>query len=150
LGEVEQVWAEYALRAHYDEPGFRQEDVYTIHLRFASGVPATFNVCCILHRRYRVGLEVLCKNRAYRLHERALEIDDADGTRSIPLENEPGFDENAAFIRAVKTGDCSGILSDYADALSTHRLVLTANEATRAGERRGVTEHARPVRLYHG
>jgi predicted dehydrogenase len=75
LGEVEQVWAEYALRAHYDEPGFRQEDVYTIHLRFASGVPATFNVCCILHRRYRVGLEVLCKNRVYRLHERALEID---------------------------------------------------------------------------
>jgi len=72
LGEVERVWADYALRANYDEPGFEQEDVYTINLRFASGVVANYAVCCILHRRWHVGLDILCKHRAYRLSEKEL------------------------------------------------------------------------------
>lgn len=138
LGEVERVWADYALRANYDEPGFAQDDVHAINLRFESGAIASYAVCCILHRRYQVGLDVLCKGHVYRLRERELEIDGPEGTLSVMIENDPGFDENAAFVHAVATGDRSGILCDYDDALRTQRVALAANQAAQTGQ---------PVRL---
>jgi len=138
LGEVEEVYAAYALRANQDEPNFAQDDVYTVNLRFRSGVVANYQVCCILHRRYNVGMEVLCKNRVYRLRERELEVDDADGIRTIALENDAGFDENVAFLRAIQTGDRSPLLSSYDDALRTQRLVMAANASA---------ERHQPVRL---
>jgi len=132
LGEVEQVWAAYALRANGDEPGFDQNDVYTVNLRFRSGVVANYQVCCMLHRRYQVGLEVLCKNRVYRLRERELEVDDASGVSSVALENDAGLDENVAFLDAIQRG--TPVLSDYADALKTQRVVLAANQSAETGE----------------
>lgn len=134
LGEVEQVWADYALRVNQDEPGFDQEDVYTVNLRFQSGVIAAYAVSCILHRRYRVGLEIHCQRRAYRLSERELEVDDAEGIRTIALENDAGFAENAAFIGAIQNGDRSGIRSDYTDALKTQEVVLAANQSAEIGQ----------------
>ena len=138
LGEAERVWADYSLRGNQDEPGFDQDDVYTVNVRFRSGAVANYQVCCILHRRYQVGLEVLCKGRVYRLRERELEIDDADGVETIALENDAGLDENVAFLDAIERGDRGRVLSDYADALQTQRLVMAANESARRGE---------PVRL---
>ena len=137
LGEVEQVWASYALRANHDEPGFAQEDVYTVNLRFRSGVVASYAVCCILHRRYNVGLEILCKNRVYRLREGGLEIDDQAGISEVKQDNDPGFDENVTFLRAIR-GNRSAVLCDYDDALKTQRLVMAANQSAESGQ---------PVRL---
>lgn len=134
LGEVEQVYASYSLQALHDAPGFDQEDVYTVNLRFASGVVGNFQATCLLHRRWYVGLDVLCRERAYRLREKDLEIDDADGIRTVALENDPGLDENAGFLRAVAGGDRAGVLSDYDDALETQRLVLAANRSAESGQ----------------
>jgi myo-inositol 2-dehydrogenase / D-chiro-inositol 1-dehydrogenase len=134
LGEVDQVYASYGLRGLQDEPGFEQEDVYTVNLRFASGAVGNFQTTCMLHRRWNVGLDVICHKRAYRLHEKELEIDDADGVRTVAIENDPGFDENATFLRAISGGDRSGVLSDYEDALKTQRLVLAANHSAEIGE----------------
>ena len=134
LGEVEQVWASYALRGNFDEASFAQDDVYTVNLRFESGVVANIQVCCILHRRYNVGLELLCKNRVYRLKERELEVDDADGVTTIGIENDPGFDENVAFLKAIATGDRSAVLSDYGDALKTQQLVMAANRSAETNQ----------------
>lgn len=138
LGEVEQVCASYSLLANTDEPDFAQDDVYTVNLRFRSGVVANYQVCCILHRRYNVGLEILCKNRVYRLRERELEIDDTSGVDTVAIENDPGFDENVAFLKAIATGDHSPVLSDYTDALETQRLVMAANQSAETNQ---------PVRL---
>lgn len=138
LGEVEQVWSQYGHRANQDEPGFDQDDVYTVNLRFRSGVVANYQVCCILHRRYQVGLEVLCKDRVYRLDERQLTIDDRDGVQSIAIENDPGYDENVGFLKAIAHGDRGGVLSDYADALNTQRVVMAANQSA---------ETCQPVRV---
>lgn len=138
LGEVEQVYASYALRALHDEPGFEQDDVYTVNLRFASGAVGNFQTTCLLHRRWHVGLDVLCHKRAYRLRERELEIDDTDGLRSVAIENDPAYDENAGFLRAITSDDRSGVLSDYDDALKTQRIVLAANHSAQTGQ---------PVRL---
>ena len=141
LGEVDQVYASYGLRALAGEPGFDQDDVYTVNLRFASGVVGNFHTTCILHRRWQVGLDVLCHKRVYRLGDRHLEIDDADGSRTVAIENDFAYDENAGFLRAVAGGDRSGVLSDYGDALETQRLVLAANRSAETGE---------PIRLGRG
>jgi len=134
LGEVERVSAAYALRGNADAPGYDQDDVYTVGLRFRSGAIGTISATCILHRRWQVGLDVLCKDRAYRLREDALEVDDAAGVRRVALDNDPAFDENAAFIRAAAGGPRAAILSDYADAVRTQRVVLAANAAAASGQ----------------
>ena len=73
------------------------------------------------------GSKFSCKRRAYRVHVDATEVDTPDGVERIDRSNDAGLAENVAFLRAIATGDRSGILSDYDDALRTQRVVLAAN-----------------------
>jgi len=132
-GEIDRVSAEYAVRGNAEEPGFDGEDVHVVTLRFRSGAVGNLAACSILHRRYDVGLEVICKGCAYRIREDAAEIDSPAGVERITRGNDAGLAENAAFLRAIATGDRSGILSDYDDALRTQRLALAANRAAETG-----------------
>lgn len=134
LGDAETVHANYARRVMQDEPGFDQDDVHVVNLRFRSGAVASFAVTSILHRRWRVGLDIFCRNRVYRVRDDELEIDDRDGIRTVPNTVDAGFAETDAFIRAIVTGDRSGILSDYDDALLTQRVVLGSNLSARTGQ----------------
>lgn len=133
VGEVERVSAEYATRANFDEPGHAQEDVYTVNLRFRGGAIGNLSTCSILHRRFNVGLDVVCKKRVYRIREDATEVDGPAGVERIERSNDAGLAENVAFLRAIATGDRSGILSDYADALRTQRVALAANRSAETG-----------------
>lgn len=133
-GEVARVSADYAERANFDEPGHDQEDVYTVNLRFRSGAIGNLATCSILHRRFNVGLDLLCKRRVYRVREDGTEIDDPDGIKRIERSNDAGLAENIAFLRAISSGDRSGILSDYADALRTQRVVIAANQSAERGQ----------------
>lgn len=134
LGEVERVSAEYAVRANYDEPGHASDDVYTVNLRFRSGAIGNLSTCSILHRRYHVGLEVVCKNRVFQIREEATDIDGQGGIERIERTNDAGLAENVAFLRAIATGDRSTILSDYSDALRTQRVVIAANHSAETGQ----------------
>lgn len=134
VGEVERVSAEYALRGNFDEPGHAAEDVYTVNLRFRNGAIGNLATCSILHRRYDVGLDVICKRRAYRIREDATEVDGPSGVERIERSNDAGLAENVAFLRAIASGDRSGIRSDYDDALRTQRVAIAANRAAETGE----------------
>lgn len=134
LGDVETVQANYARRVLEDEPGFDQDDVHVVNIRFRSGVVASFAVTSILHRRWRVGLDIFCRNRVYRVRDDELEIDDQDGIRTVANTVDAGFAETDSFIKAILTGDRSGVLSDYDDALLTQRVVLGANLSARTGQ----------------
>jgi predicted dehydrogenase len=133
-GEVAYVSAEYAERANFDEPGHAQEDVYTVNLRFRSGAIGNLSTCSILHRRFNVGLDLLCKKRVYRVREDAAEVDGPNGFERVDRSNDAGLAENVAFLRAISTGDRSGILSDYADAWRTQQVVLAANVSAESGK----------------
>jgi myo-inositol 2-dehydrogenase/D-chiro-inositol 1-dehydrogenase len=133
-GEVARVSAEYAERGNYDQPGHDQDDVYTVNLRFRSGAIGNLSTCSILHRRFNAGLDVLCKGKLYRIREDATEIDGPDGIQRLERSNDAGLAENAAFLKAIATGDRSDILSDYADALRTQRVVMAANRSAEIGE----------------
>lgn len=129
VGEVEQVSAMYATRGNADEPGHDQEDVYTVNLRFRNGAIGNLSTCSVLHRRVNVGLDVVCKQRVYRIREDATEVDGPSGIERIERNNDAGLAENVAFLKGIASGDRSGILSDYADALRTQRVALAANRS---------------------
>jgi len=129
VGEIEQVSALYATRGNFDEPGHAQEDVYTVSLRFRNGAIGNLSTCSVLHRRVNVGLDVVCKQRVYRIREDATEVDGPSGVERIERSNDAGLAENVAFLNAIASGDRSGILSDYADALRTQRVALAANRS---------------------
>lgn len=133
VGDVARVSADYAERANQDEPGHAQEDVYTVNLRFRSGAIGNLSTCSILHRRFNVGLDVLCKKRVYRVREDATEVDGPGGVERIARTNDAGLAENAAFLRAITSDDRSGILSNYADAFQTQRVVIAANRSAETG-----------------
>ncbi len=134
VGEIERVSAEYGLRGNADEPGFASEDVHTVNLRFRNGAVGNLVACSILHRRFDVGLDVICKRRAYRVREEVAEVDGPSGLERIERGNDAGLAENAAFLRAIATGDRSGILSDYDDALRTQRVAIAANRSAATGQ----------------
>jgi predicted dehydrogenase len=133
LGEVDRVFADYALRANWDEPGYASDDVYSVNLRFRGGAVGHLAACSILHRRFNVGLDVLCKGHVYRIEDDGVTVDGPDGTRRIERTNDAGLAESEAFLRAVATGDRTAILSDYADALRTQRVALAANQSAELG-----------------
>jgi predicted dehydrogenase len=135
LGEVERVSAEYATRGNAAESGHAQEDVYTVNLRFRSGAIGNLSTCSILHRRFKVGLEILAKRRTYRIQEDATEVDGPSGSERIERSNDAGLAENAAFLRAIATGDRSRILSSYDDALRTQQVVMAANQSAETGQK---------------
>lgn len=134
LGEVESVYAAYALRGNAAEPGHDQDDTHVVTLRFASGAIGTLQACSTLHRRYRVGLEIICKHKAYTIRESEADVDTAAGVEHWARGNDAGLAENVAFLKAIATGDHSGILSDYADAWKTQQVALAANESAASGE----------------
>jgi myo-inositol 2-dehydrogenase / D-chiro-inositol 1-dehydrogenase len=52
----------------------------------------------------------------------------------LSLDNDPALEENVGFLRAITSGDRSGILSDYEDALKTQRVALAANQSAETGQ----------------
>jgi predicted dehydrogenase len=133
-GEIAHVSAEYAERGNADEPGHAQDDVYTVNVRFRDGAIGNLSTCSILHRRFNVGLDVLCKHRVYRIHEDGTDVDGPTGVERIDRSNDAGLAENVAFLHAIATGDRSSILSDSADALRTPRVVIAANPSAETGK----------------
>jgi len=144
-GEISRVSAEYAERGNDAEPGHAQEDVYTVNLRFRNGAIGNLSTCSILHRRLNVGLDLLSKRCVYRIGEDATEIDQPSGVKRLERSNDAGLAENVAFLRAVATGDRSGILSDYPDALRTQRVVLAANRSAETGQPVEIPDGGVPV-----
>jgi hypothetical protein len=61
-------------------------------------------------------------------------IESKDGTsEGIKGENNIFEIEDAAFIEAVRTGDRSGIKSDYTDGMKSALVSLAANESVKSG-----------------
>ena len=88
----------------------------------------------MLTQGFNAGLDVLCKGKVYRIREDATDIEGPDGPQRIERSNDAGLAENIAFLNAISTGDRSGILSDYADALRTQRVVIAANRSAEIGQ----------------
>ncbi|GMA61346.1 Gfo/Idh/MocA family oxidoreductase [Alicyclobacillus fastidiosus] len=134
-GEVREVYAAYALRVMHEKvPGTDVPDVGTVTLKLANGMVATISNTCLLPVGHHVGLDLYTNKGVLEIRSGELREIAPDGVTTFGSTTNPYFMEDEAFIYALRTGDASRILSDYADALRTHEVTIAANESALSGQ----------------
>ncbi|MFC5649404.1 Gfo/Idh/MocA family protein [Paenibacillus solisilvae] len=134
-GEVREVYASYALQVMDEQvEGTDVPDVGSVTMKLASGMIATISNTCLLPVGHHVGLDIYTNKGVLELRSDALRDISSQGTQLHPNTANPYFVEDEAFIYALRTGDRSRILSDYADSLHTHNITIAANESAASGK----------------
>lgn len=139
LGEVTEVYAAFAQRhMHVTEEGVTVPDVGTVSMKLASGAVATISNTCMLPVGHTVGLHLYTDAGVLELSSGGLKELAAGQTTDYHNRTNAYEAENRAFIHAVRTGDCSGILSDYEDGWKSQQVATAAVLSAKTGQ---------PVRL---
>jgi myo-inositol 2-dehydrogenase/D-chiro-inositol 1-dehydrogenase len=94
-------------------------------LRFASGAVGSITSTCLLHRGWRMALEVVADGLVLAIGENEMVVDDGAERRTVPVEVDPMLREDADFVAAVR-GEPVTPRMPYAEALRTHRLAVAA------------------------
>src|SRR5947209_20043451 len=108
----------------HDFPSTTVADVTAALLRFPGDIPGTLTATCLLEVNLAAHLQLVCEGHILTLSERMLRIESGRETHEVRSTADAFFVEDMAFVEAVRTGDCSGVLCDYASALATHRVCL--------------------------
>ncbi|AZK45805.1 Gfo/Idh/MocA family protein [Paenibacillus lentus] len=135
-GEVEEVYAAYANRiVHEQHEGVTVSDVGTVTLKLSSGAIANLSNTCVLPDAVgEVGLSFYTEQGILAWDPDQLEIKNNGVSTSYSSTDNPYVAETAAFLHAVRTGDASGIRSDYADAVRTQAVTCAALESSITGQ----------------
>jgi len=132
LGEAAEVYAAFAKTD--SKPGLGDvPDVGSVTVKLRGGAIATLTNTCLLPMYNRTGLDLFTSEGLIEVHgDRIREL---RPNRTIETKNQtdPYLAENEAFLHAVRTGDRSRILSDYEDAVKTHRISAAALESSSKG-----------------
>lgn len=135
LGEVVDVQADEAalvISERYADADVA--DVGTALLRFASGPLGILANTCSLDHSSTVGLDIFTDSVVLRIRSDSL-VEERHGEVTTRHEQGSPFRrEDEAFVAAVRSGDATGVKSNYQDALAT--LALTRKITTAAHERR--------------
>ncbi len=138
-GDIVEVYAAYANRDSNDIPDFNIYDVGTATVKFASGAVGSMSNTCLLGVPYTVGLHVVARDLVVEIHG-DLKVIQPGYTQVFTGGVNAMHEENRAFIRAIKTGDRSGIRSTYKDAVKTLAVTLACNESATIGKPVAVSE----------
>ncbi|MBM3276555.1 MAG: Gfo/Idh/MocA family oxidoreductase [Candidatus Handelsmanbacteria bacterium] len=129
LGEVRSVHAACRTGLMKEVEHYNVHDATVTNLSFASGAIASITSACMLGTGGHVGLDLYLKDQVLRLDHRYLTVEKSEGKEIFYLGNNPTFDEDAAFLKAVQSGDPSGIRCPYAEAVKTLKLTLAATRS---------------------
>jgi predicted dehydrogenase len=140
-GEVESVFAVANTVLLRDVADLDIADVNAAALRFASGAVGSVANSCALQPGQGApptlsgAVHVVAREMTATVGAGGATIMRPDRQREeIPAEGEPNLALNQAFIRAVQTGDRSGILSDYADGMRTFEVTYACQLSAERGE----------------
>lgn len=138
-GEVTEVYAAEGRRVMAGKvEGTTVADVATVTMKLANGSVATISNTCLLPIGHHVGLDLYTDAGVMEIRGDSLKDIVPGDTKEMRNDNNPYAVEDEAFVHALRTGDVSRILSDYADSLKTHELTIAANISAETGQ---------PVRL---
>ncbi|MGK5114110.1 MULTISPECIES: Gfo/Idh/MocA family protein [unclassified Geodermatophilus] len=132
VGEIEEV---HGFGARSERAGFPDsdvDDVTTVAVRFATGAVGTFVASCLLAGPHAVGLQLVADGVVAELTEKTLTVVDADGREERTAAGDPFAREDRAFVDAVQGGP-DRTRADYAEALRTHRVTVTAARSVAEG-----------------
>lgn len=134
LGEVDEVYAAFAHRAMKDiHEGVTVHDVGTATLKLRSGAVATISNTCMLPESDKVGLAIYTEQGVIDIQPDKLIVKEKGRMTEIRNAANPYLRENEAFIHALRTGDASGILSTYEDAVKTMEVTYAALRSAETG-----------------
>ena len=135
-GEPVSVTAQAATGFIKDHPTYDLDDALAVTIQFESGGVANLYSCCASKALGGVDLNVYATSAAVRFtgweHTAAIHCVGKDPVE-IKGEEDIFIIEDRTFLGAVRTGDPSGVLSTYKDAVKTLKLSLAANEAAQTG-----------------
>ncbi|WP_018750097.1 Gfo/Idh/MocA family protein [Paenibacillus sanguinis] len=135
-GEVEEVYAAFGSRLmHQVHDNVTVPDVGTVTMKLKSGAVATVSNTCILPGGVNeVGLHLYTDMGILDWQPQQLEVVAPHQKTIYHMQDDPYVAETEAFIHALRTGDTSSILSDYADAVKTQRVTCAALESASTGK----------------
>jgi predicted dehydrogenase len=133
LGDVEAVSAGYSFkRVFKDQPQITIPDSQAVLLHFKSGAIATVNASCGCGKSGVSGVDFQIKDAKVSWRGDGVKIE-PEGGYSLPpppLET-PSID--AAFVRAIASGNAALLYSPYDDALKSLAVTLAANKSAESG-----------------
>jgi predicted dehydrogenase len=139
-GEIDSVFAAYALRAMQDTPNLDVPDVGTMVIRFKSGVIGHIANSCLLQMGYTVGLNVLTRDLVVEQRSGNVKLIRRNETTELRTQVNPTVVEDQTFIDAVESGDGSAVRAPYSDAVKSLAVSLAANLSAERGEPVSVDE----------
>ncbi|MBI3972090.1 MAG: Gfo/Idh/MocA family oxidoreductase [Chloroflexi bacterium] len=140
-GDVQSVFAYANTVLLTDVPGLDIADVNSATVRFVNGAVGTIANTCALQPGQgsppnvagavhivakNMTVMVSAGNATFMLPERRRE--------EVPGEGDANLSMNQAFIRAVQTGERSGILSDYTDGMKTFEVTYACHLSAERGQ----------------
>ncbi|WP_257984401.1 Gfo/Idh/MocA family protein [Neobacillus cucumis] len=134
-GEVKEVYAVYNNQIMEGKvEGTTVSDVGSVTMKLANGIIATISNTCILQNSSKVGLDIYSDEGVIELRNDLLRVMKGSRVEEYKEETNPYLAENKIFLDAVQSGDPSKILSNYQDALKTHRITVAANQSAISGQ----------------
>lgn len=122
------------LGVHTDEK-HTVDDVSVAQVRYENGVALSIWSSDVMQGpASKIGLEIFAVDGRYDIGFKTLTCRDANGVSEIENAGNPYQRMTEAFIHAVATGDRSGIRSDYANALITHRVTMAVERSIASGK----------------
>jgi predicted dehydrogenase len=121
-GEVEAALA----TAPYGSPGVPGASAALI--RYRSGAIGAFTATHLLPRSTQVSLALVCERLRIQITRSQVVYDRGGEVEEVPTGQDPYDVEDRAFLDALRSGDPSRVLCDYADALRSHRLACSIGE----------------------
>lgn len=137
LGDAEAVSAFAAQGFNQGLRHYSIEDALAVSVKFKSGAVGNFCSCCASNARGGVWLDIYARGCALKLTgwEHSVEVfqQGKRKPRILAGEDNPFALEDRAFLRAVRTGDSSGLKTTYADGLKTLELTVAAAQSAEKG-----------------
>ena len=134
VGDVKRVYARAASLPLKAGSVGDIEGASVVSLEFENGAVGEITQTCVLGFDCSSGLELITPGELIYLTYEGARIRTANKEEVFINTRPPLEVENEAFINAVKTGDPSGIKSDYMDGLQTLTTTLYANYSMESGD----------------
>ncbi len=121
----------------YGVPGYNVHDYSSAVIKFKSGVVANIYTGCYVRAGggMQSGMNIYCADATLEYALRSwLKIRDVNGEQYYERGDEQTGIQDRIFLNAVRTGDRSGILADYEEAVKSLKLTLACNESIETGK----------------
>lgn len=133
VGEVAEVHAYYATRALNDVENLDIPDVYALSLQFENGAVGTLSSTCVLRNGGGAnGIDVMMRDMRATVGSNGVTVFPSGAAEVGEMPESEDIDE--VFMDAIRSGDRSGILSDFEDGLRSLDISLAANKSAETGQ----------------